>query len=81
MNTKAWKTIDDGLKELMTGNDQEGDVELKTKINRLRHLEKFVRTLRHRVNEKLRENTKQGDIEALFAQYIQNRNQIDENSR
>jgi len=82
MNTKNWAKVDEGLKDLMQGNDQEGDVELKTKSNRLKHLEKFVRTLRHRVNERVREGVKQGNqdgIDGLFAQYIQNRNQIDKN--
>ena len=79
MNKKNWTKIDEGLKALMDGNDQEGVIELKTKSNRLKHLSSFVDTLRKRVNECIREGVKQGDIEGLFSQYIQNRNQIDKN--
>ena len=46
MNKKNWTKIDEGLKALMDGNDQEGVIELKTKSNRLKHLSSFVETLR-----------------------------------
>ena len=51
---KAWNTIDAGLRDLMDNNDQLSDGELRAKTRRLEHLERFVKTLRARVNERIK---------------------------
>ncbi len=75
---KAWNTIDAGLRDLMDNNDQLSDGELRAKTRRLEHLERFVKTLRARVNERIKGQAV-GDIEPLFTKYAKERNLVDEN--
>jgi len=76
---KAWQEVDSGLRHLMDNNDQLSPAELIGKSRRLEHLQRFVGTLRARVNERIRENVSPGPIGELFDKYIRDRATIDEN--
>lgn len=76
---EAWNVIDEGLMDLMSGNDELSDKELVAKNKRLIHLQKFVGRLAMRVSERLRENTNPGPIAELFDRYQYERSQIDQN--
>ncbi len=75
----AWQEIDKGLHDLMAKNDELSDDALVARCKRLRHLGKFTERLAMRISERLRENTKPGSIQELFAQYKLERSQIDQN--
>ena len=72
----AWKTIDDGLKDLMDNNDSLTQLELTGKSRRMGHLQRFIGTLKTRVDERIRD-VKVGPIKPLFDAYLQDRNQVD----
>ena len=76
----AWMTIDTGLQALMAGNDNLADSDLKLQSKRLMHLAKFCKTLSERVNERLREGVKQGNINVLFDKYHTERKAVDINA-
>ena len=76
MKDPAWKQIDDGLVDLMDNNDSLTLSELGKKSQRLWHLEKFVKTLKMRVNEAAA-GSKVGDIGKLFHDFVLDRNAID----
>ncbi len=75
----AWQTVDVGLKDLMRNNDELELPELRAKTRRLRHLGKFIERLAKRVDERIRDGVKPGDIEELFIQYTTGRDAIDGN--
>ena len=78
-HTKAWQTIDKGLKDLMAKNDELPDNELKAKSKRLKCLSDFAEVLRKRVNERIR-GVKVGPIEPLFDAFLKARAEVDKNN-
>jgi len=77
MHHVAWEKIDKGLRDLMAGNDQLTDAELKAKSKRLKCLSDFAETLRKRVNERVN-GVSVGPVEPLFTEFFTARNQVDE---
>ena len=74
---QAWTTVDVGLKDLMNRNDELELPELVAKSRRLRHLGRFIEKLAKRVDERIRDGVKPGDIQELFLQYQSERQAID----
>ncbi len=74
---QAWTTVDVGLKDLMHRNDELELPELVAKSRRLRHLGTFIEKLAKRVDERIRDGVKPGDVEELFSQYQFERQAID----
>jgi len=72
----AWTRIDKALEDLMAGNDQLTDAELKSKSKRLKCLSDFAETLRLRVGERIK-GQQVGDIAPLFKKFFEARNQVD----
>ena len=66
--------------DLMADNDTLSDSDLRLKSKRLMHLAKFCKTLSERVNERLREGVKQGNINVLFDKYHSERKEVDINA-
>lgn len=78
-HTKAWQTIDKGLRDLMSRNDELSMKELENKSRRLKHLAGFAETLRLRVNERIK-GVKVGPIEPLFDAFLKARAEVDKNN-
>lgn len=78
LKINSWDFIDQGFRLLMENNDSFLDAELMAKSKRLRHLGKFIETLVKRINERVA-GVKIGDIQPLFNQYKDSRNEIDKN--
>ena len=76
MHNAAWQEIDSGLTNLMDGNDELSDDELRAKSKRLKCLSDFAETLRKRVNERVK-GVSVGPIEPLFTEFFKARNQVD----
>ena len=76
-NKESWKKIDNAIEALMGTTDELSDADLRLKSRRLAHLSAFTAKLAQRVNERLRQGVKQGDMGALFEQYHSDRSKID----
>ncbi|GEM_PF-1624839 len=77
LHNAAWEQIDEGLKDLMRGNDELSMDELKAKSKRLKCLSDFAETLRKRVNERVA-GVKVGPVDPLFTKFFEARSKVDE---
>jgi len=77
MQHSAWEKIDEGLRDLMKGNDELSPEELKNKSKRLKCLADFSETLKKRVNERI-SGVNVGPIEPLFKAFFEARDRVDE---
>ena len=79
MENTGWMKIDEGLRDLMQKNDSLANSELENKSRRLKHLSDFVKTLKQRVDERVR-GVRVGPIEPLFTEFFKARSEVDRNN-
>lgn len=79
MENTGWMKIDEGLRDLMEKNDSLANSELENKSRRLKHLSDFVKTLKQRVDERVR-GVRVGPIEPLFTEFFKARSEVDRNN-